>query len=233
MTSLKSQFKYIDRGFGDLLVLIPGWATDYKIFLNLNLNYNYLLPTKLYPFDFTKALLNELKKMHIEKISLFGWSLGGFLAAEFASINYKMINEVILLGICKKFDSSSLKSIKLSLKKNKRAFLYKFYHDCFSKDDSEAFAWFRKNLLKEYIDKIKIEDLISGLNYLMKAEIMPQSLANLHKVRILHGAKDKIVPFKEAIALKSEITHAEFICLEHTGHMLFLDQQFKGRFHNG
>lgn len=231
MTSPRSEFKFIDRGFKNLLVLIPGWATDYRIFSNLNLDYNYLLTTSLHPFDFEKALLDKLDKT--KKISLFGWSLGGFLAAKFASRNLNRIDELILLGICRKFCIASLKDIELKLKKNKKAYLYKFYHECFSDNDIEAFTWFKKNLLKEYIDKIGIKDLLCGLDYFSKARISPQSLMPVSKIRIFHGAKDKIVPLKEAITIKSKIPHAEFICLEPTGHMPFLNPQFRNRFYNG
>jgi len=59
MISLKSEFRFFNRGFKDTLVLIPGWATDYRIFNSLDLSYNYLLTTKLYHFNFNYALLEK------------------------------------------------------------------------------------------------------------------------------------------------------------------------------
>ena len=47
MISRKSEFKLIDRGFKDTILLIPGWAADYRIFDSLDLEFNYLLPMKL------------------------------------------------------------------------------------------------------------------------------------------------------------------------------------------
>lgn len=231
MTSPKSEFKFIDRGFKKLLVLIPGWATDCRIFLNLNLDYNYLLTTSLYPFDFEKALLGKLGK--IKQVSLFGWSLGGFLAAQFASNNFKRIDELILLGIRKKFSAANLKDIELKLKQNKKAYLYGFYHECFSSSDTEAFTWFKKNLLREYINKIELNNLLYGLDYFAKASICPQTLIPVQKIRIFHGAKDEIAPLEEAIMIKNKISHAELVCLESTGHIPFLNPQFRGKFYNG
>ena len=38
------KFKYIDRQKPETAVLVPGWATDYRIFDTLDLDYNYLMP---------------------------------------------------------------------------------------------------------------------------------------------------------------------------------------------
>jgi len=77
-------FKYLDRGSDKTIVLIPGWATDYRIFDSLNVKFNYLLPLDFSPDTFENVILNALEEKGIEKVSLFGWSLGAFLAAEFS-----------------------------------------------------------------------------------------------------------------------------------------------------
>lgn len=231
MTSLKSEFKFIKRGFKNLLVLIPGWATDHRIFSSLNLDYNYLVTTSFCPYDFEKVLLEIIGKT--EKVSLFGWSLGGFLAAKFAANNPEKIDELILLSIRKKFDAAGLKDIEVKLKKNKKAYLYKFYRECFYGNDTEDFMWFKKNLLNDYIEKIELKELLFGLDYFAKAIIHPEALTSLQKIKIYHGAKDRIIPLKEAIKVKLRIPHAEFVCFSDAGHMPFLSPQFRNRFYNG
>ncbi len=138
MNSQISEFSYIYRGFKEAIVLIPGWATDYRIFSNLDLNYNYLLPVRFNPLDFKKKLSKELDKRGINKISMLGWSLGGFLAVEFFSDNPERIDKLILISIRKRYDSKNLEDIAFKLKKNKKAWLYKFYLDCFSKKDKKG-----------------------------------------------------------------------------------------------
>ncbi len=231
MTFPKSEFKFIDRGFKDLLVLIPGWATDSRIFSGLNLDYNYLLTTSLYPFDFKKALFDKIEKT--EKVSLFGWSLGGFLAAEFAQDYPQKINELILLSIREKFEAKGLEDIKLKLNKNKNTYLYKFYRECFYGNGEEAFNWFKENLLNEYLEKIELKELIFGLNYFASTAICPADLMSLAKIKIFHGKEDQIVSLEEAIKIKSKIPHAEFICLEDAGHLPFLSTQFRKWFYHG
>ena len=45
MTSPTSEFEWRARGFGHTLLLVPGWATDPRIFAPLDLEFNYLVAT--------------------------------------------------------------------------------------------------------------------------------------------------------------------------------------------
>jgi pimeloyl-ACP methyl ester carboxylesterase len=215
------------------MVLIPGWASDYRIFKRLDLGYNYLFPLKFKPLTFAEDLLRQLNKSAIEKISLFGWSMGGFLASDFSAKNPERVDELILAGVQKKFRPQLLQDTKLKLKENKRAFLYKLYFNCFSKQDEEALAWFKEHLLMTYIDELKLEDLLCGLDYLSGTQINPASLGQIRRIRIFHGDEDKIVPLEAARQIKVELPYSEFIPLPGIGHILFLNRDFKERFLNG
>jgi len=230
MISRASKFKLFNRGFQKTIILIPGWASDYRIFNTLDLNYNYLLPVEFYPFNFERDLKGILDRESIDKISLFGWSMGGFLASHFASKNTDRVDELILVSVQKKFKPQLLQDIKLKLKQNKRAFLYKLYFNCFSKEDEEGLSWFKGHLLMSYIDELKLEDLLCGLDYLSVTQINPESLAGIKRIRIFHGQDDKIASLDEAHQIKLELSQAEFICLSGLGHNPFLNQQFKKKF---
>ncbi len=233
MISSVSKFKLLNRGFKKTIVLIPGWATDYRIFNALDLNYNYLLPVELYPLNFERDLRELLNREPIDKISLFGWSMGGFLASDFASKNTDRVDELILVSVQKKFNLDLLQDIKLKLKQNKRAFLYKLYFNCFSKEDKEGLSWFKEHLLISYIGELRLENLLCGLDYLSKTQINPESLAGIKRIRIFHGQDDKIVPLDGAHQIKSELSQAEFICLPGTGHVPFFNRKFKEIFLHG
>ncbi len=220
----------MDRGCDKLAFLIPGWASDYRIFNTLDLDYNYLLPIEYNPFDLVRDLSELLNKESIDKISLFGWSMGGFLAADFASKNIDKVDELILLSVQRKFSPELLEDIKLKLQQNKKAFLYKLYLNCFSKEDAEGLNWFKQHLLMRYIEELRLEDLLCGLDYLSRTQINPGSLAAIKKIRIFHGQDDKIASFDEARQIKLELSQAEFICLPETGHALFLNRKFKEKF---
>lgn len=228
---ISASFKLKERGFKDTLVLIPGWAADYRIFGRLNLDYNYLSPIGGPLFDFSARLLESLNKKSIAKVSLFGWSLGGFLGAEFAVKHPAKVNELILLGIRRKHDNPALKEIKARLIKNKKAFLYKFYLECFSDTEKEGLFWFKKNLLKDYINRFRLKDLIGGLDYLSKAGIAPESLAKIEKLRVFHGLEDKIAPVKEVQEMESRLPEADFVYMPGTGHLPFMAKDFALRFY--
>ncbi len=232
MISQEFGFKFVERGFKETLVLIPGWATDYRIFSGQDLDYNYLLPVKFHPFEFEKELSGALEKIPAGKISLFGWSLGGFLASGFALNNPGKVNELILLSVCHRFDPIALKEIKQKIAKNRKAYLYKFYLDCFSDNDTEAFTWFKKYLLKDYLKGMELENLISGLDYFLQASINAESLKKIGKVRIFHGGKDKIAPSGAAEYFRGASGEIKFTDMPETGHIPFLNRDFKKIFKN-
>ena len=233
---MKSQilkFKLIDRGFKGFLVLIPGWATDYRIFSTLDLDYNYLLPLNFDPFNFNSGLISFLKKESINKVSIFGWSLGGFLAQEFAKNNPDIIDELLLVSVRRKYELDTLKETREQILKNKKAFLYKFYLNFFSDKDKEGLSWFKKNLLIDYCRKMDLAELIGGFGYLKQARIRIDSLAGFKKLRIFHGEKDRIAPFKEVREIKNNLPSAVLINIPEAGHAPFLAKDFRDKYYHG
>lgn len=222
------QFKYIDRTRPDTIALLPGWASDYRIFEGLNLKFNYLIPTDFSPFTFEENLLRAIEERSIEKVSLFGWSLGGFVAAEFAGRHTNLTSELILVSIRKKYKKEELSEIKKLLKKSKKGYLYKFYTRCFSSREKMP-QWFRKNLLRTYCEKFSLDSLLAGIGYLKTAEIKSEFLKNVAKITIAHGEHDKIAPYEEAKAISDELPHARFFSVKNAGHMPFLEKGFLGK----
>jgi len=233
MKSLSAGFRFIDRGFRHTLVLLPGWASDGRIFGNLDLDYNYLIPLRTALTTFEKDLANLLRKQSLSKISLLGWSLGGFLACDFARKFPDRVNELILLGIRERFKDSVLKDAEEALRKNRRAYLYRFYLNCFSDADHESLSWFKKNLLTDYLAGMDLKTLVRGLNYLGRCRIEPSLLAGIKKIAIFHGSQDKIAPLGEALNIKSRLPGARFVRMEKLGHIFFLNPKFKENFGRG
>ncbi|MDI6758239.1 MAG: alpha/beta hydrolase [Candidatus Omnitrophota bacterium] len=221
MSLQTSRFKYISKGFKETMVLIPGWATDYRIFSGLDLDYNYLLSVRFNPIDFKERLLRELKERGINKISILGVSLGGFLGVEFFRNNPGRVDKLILISIRKRYDSKDLRDIAFNLKKNKKAWLYKFYLNCFSKKDKKGRSWFKKELLTDYLKTMELPKLLCGLKYLSSVEFKPELLRRFRGLTIIHGRDDLIAPFKEAIEIKTGLPEAKFIALSNSGHIPF------------
>jgi 2-succinyl-6-hydroxy-2,4-cyclohexadiene-1-carboxylate synthase len=225
MISQKSRtFNFIDRGFKDSTVLIPGWAADHRIFDTLKLEFNYLLPLTFSPDTFEEELLKILRENNINKVSLFGWSLGGFLASSFASRHKELVDRLILVSIRKKYKKEGLDEIRAHLHKSKKAFLYKFYSQCFFK--KENMQWFRKSLLKDYCENMNLERLLYTLDYLQSAEIQPEAVKAIKNIKIIHGEHDRVAPIEEAHEIKESLPQAEFVAVENAGHIPFLEGPF-------
>lgn len=223
MISQKSKFEFVTRGFKETLVLIPGWATDQRIFARLELPYNYLLTLEVDPFEFKARLKKELDRRSIAKISLFGYSLGGFLAYEFALEYPQGIDALIFAGIRKKYPADTLDDVTKRLKQDKNAYLREFYTACFSSKEKDSRAWFIKHLLKDYLKNMRLDELLRGLDYLRQVQIDPEKLKAFKKVKIIHGKEDKIAPFIEADNFRKYLSNAEFDFRDGGGHMLFLN----------
>lgn len=236
-----SEFRLLDRGARNTILLIPGWAFDYRIFSSLDLRSNYLLPVEYSPFDFAESLLAAMRKNSLKKISILGWSMGSFLAFDLLSKHQDKVDDAIFVSVRRRYEKEKIENIEASLKKNRRAFLFKFYNDCFSGDERKASDWFRRSLLKSYLNQMDLNLLLNGLDYLLGSEFDPRILsdvssARMHngetKIKIIHGINDRVARLDEALELKNDMPHVEFIVIEETGHLPFLNPNFKRIFND-
>jgi pimeloyl-ACP methyl ester carboxylesterase len=230
---MKPRFKYINRGFDKTLCLIPGWAADFRIFRNLDLDYNYLYALDFSHRNFNQSLSDALWETRAEKISLFGWSLGSFLANDFAVKNLDKIDKIFFISMRSQYPVAELDTAREKLKANKKAFLYKSYLAGFGSQDDLARAWFKKNLLRDFCAEFSLSALLSGLDYLESAFIGPLDLAKLGEFKAFHGSEDPTAPLAEVRELLSPQPEAKLIVIEGVGHMPFLYPGFKEVFRNG
>jgi pimeloyl-ACP methyl ester carboxylesterase len=152
--------------------------------------------------------------------------MGAFLAVDFISQYPDKVDEVILVSVRKKYEKKNIERIKSYLKKSKNGYLYKFFKSCFCQKEQETLSWFKKNFLSGYLNQMSLPLLLEGLDYLLSAQIDPQKLNRL-KIKFVHGSKDKIAPLREALQIKDNLSQAEFISLKNTGHLPFLNPNFK------
>jgi pimeloyl-ACP methyl ester carboxylesterase len=207
------------------MVLAPGWASDYKVFQGLDLDYNYIIPEEFSPWDIVERLGLFLKSSGIERVSLFGWSMGGFALAEFAAKYPGSVESLMLAGIRVKYDVPGLSEIKEQLKRSKAGYLYKFYAQSFQNKD--AFSSFKKGLMKEYIKDLDLDELLNTLEYLERAAIDPRSLGDIEKIKIIHGREDRIAPVDEAMRIKEGLPNAELVIIDGAGHMVFSESDLR------
>lgn len=208
------------------MVLVPGWASDYRIFDSLDLNFNYLIPFFCSPFDFERKLLKVIRDNKISRLSFFGWSLGGLLAANFSAKFPQIVDKLILVGIRNKYPAIQLAEIRNFLKRSKKGYLSRFYSQCFS--NQKTSLKFRKGLMKDYLKDLDLSFLLEGLNYLEQTEIDVSGLRVLNQVVIIQGENDKIVPLAEVKDIKDNLPQAEFILVKGAGHAVFLEKDVAG-----
>ena len=216
-------FAYIDKGKEKDLLLVPGWATDYRVFTHIDVEYNYLIAAKPMLYDFKENLLMALKENNIKKVSLFGWSLGGYQVSEFACEYPEFVDKLILVGIRDRYDPEQINQIKDYLKKNKRAYLYKFYASCFYNKDK--LSWFKKSLFKQYCELFELDWLLTTLDYLAGATINRDKLKDLTLVNFVHGEYDRIAPIEEASLVQRKLTRSSFFTIKDAGHVPFLEHE--------
>ncbi|MDP3730593.1 MAG: alpha/beta fold hydrolase [Candidatus Omnitrophota bacterium] len=221
-----SEFKLFDRGAEKTVLLIPGWAADYRMFNSLDLDANYLMPVRFSPFDFEKSFIRAAAKYSIDRISVIGWSMGGFIGADLLSKYKDMITDITFISVRKRYPEEEIKSVRSYLKKNRTAFLYRFYNDCFSADEREELSAFKTGLMRGYLKEMSMDTLLEGLQYLSTSRIEPQSLAGV-KAKFIHGEEDKIAPIKEVLELKDELPDMRLIAVKGAGHIPFLNKNFK------
>jgi pimeloyl-ACP methyl ester carboxylesterase len=221
-----TEFKLVKRGFDKTLVLIPGWATDYRIFEPLEIEFNYLLPVKFFTEDFSQSLLNALDQNNLTKVSLLGWSMGAFLASEFLCKYPQKVSRVFMVSAKEKYQKNNLEKIEAYLRKSQSGYLYKFYQECFCKEERDVFSWFKRNLLKKYLSDFSLDWLVCSLSYLSSAELSLKELIKADAT-FIQGQNDRIVPPEDFLSIKKAVAGGKFICLQETGHMPFLRPDFK------
>jgi len=219
------RFEIVDRGFGKYLVLVPGWATDCCIFSGLELEYNYIVADAGLLDDFSEALADFLEEKKIAQASLLGWSLGGFLAADFALNNQARTDKVFLFDIALRVDTELMGTIARKVEDNCRAFLRRFYADCFSPSDKEGREFFKAELMPDYLKQDK-HDLLDGLGYLAQARLSVEELQAIKNIRVFHGEHDKIFALKDILPVKEKLSADQFVVLDALGHLPFLNPRF-------
>lgn len=216
-------FEYMDRGHARTLVLVPGWGFDVRIFKSLDLNFNYLLVHRIDTERFNADLIRELGHTGIKKVSLFGWSMGGFLSLNFLKEYKGVVREVFLISMRKKFPREQIDSQRAMLIEDQRLYLTRFYRNCFM-GHKHAFEWFKEHLLSSYMEIFDLASLLKGLDYLAEQEL-DTVLLNEYPVWLIHGKRDRIAPCSEI----REFALPRLLFFEKGGHLPFLESDFKER----
>jgi pimeloyl-ACP methyl ester carboxylesterase len=159
-------------------------------------------------------------------VTVVGWSLGGFLAAEFAREYPDRVRRVVLVGIRRKYPEGDVEAVLRSLSADPGTCLSGFYAQCFYPSQMPAYRRFRGGLQAAYLREMDGGALREGLSYLVGARLSGETLPSC-PVAIVHGEKDAVAPLAEAEGVAREGGNTTFHPLPGAAHAAFLADGFR------
>ena len=229
------------------MVLLPGWATDGRIFEGVLPGVAAVTTGPLRPEGFSRRLAAFLDRTARGSVTVVGWSLGGFLAAEFAREHPDRVRRVVLVGIRRRYPAADLSAVRASLLRDREACLSSFYAQCFLPAQTTAmegpvsrqagmprvllprtpaYRRFRGGLQAAYLREMDGGALREGLSYLAGARLSAGTLPAC-PVAIVHGEMDVVAPLAEAEGVARESGYATFHRLPGAAHAAFLADGFR------
>jgi len=214
------------------MVLLPGWATDGRIFEGVLPGVAAVTTGPLLPDRFPARLASFLDRAARGPVTVVGWSLGGFLAAEFAREYPDRVRRIVLVGIRREYPEEDVEAVRRSLSADPGGCLSGFYAQCFYPSQIPAYRRFRGGLQAAYLREMDGGALREGLSYLAGARLSGETLPAC-PVAIVHGEKDVVAPFAEAERLAREGGNATFHPLPGASHAAFLAEGFRALIADG
>ncbi len=226
MMSNTKEFFVIGGGGGPSTVLLPGWATDGRIFDGALPGVTAVTTGPLRPDRFTTRLAKFLDRAARGPVTIVGWSLGGFLAAEFAREYPDRVRRVVLVGIRREYPEGDVEAVLRSLSADPGSCLSGFYAQCYYPSQMPAYRRFRGGLQATYLREMDGGALREGLSYLASARLSGGTLPAC-PVAIVHGERDVVAPIAEAEGIAREGGNATFHPLPGAAHAAFLADGFR------
>ena len=202
--------------FQNTVILLPGWATDSRVFRTEGIKENILTLDCADPFAIEQTLLALLEKHALSRVTLVGYSMGGFAAAAFAKAHPERVASLVLCGIRRRYLPKQIAFVKKQIVADKDAYLRAFYSQAFA--DAAARAEFDATLRDDYLRLFSCDDLDRGLDYLAQAAIECDALKDIPTTSV-HGRLDTIAPLAEAEAIAAE-SGARICVYDDVGHMV-------------
>lgn len=232
MRSVMEEFFVVGGGGDPSVVLLPGWATDGRIFDGVFPGVTAVTTGALRPEGFPRRLAAFLDRAARGPVTVVGWSLGGFLAAEFAREFPDRVRRLVLAGIRREYPEEDVARMLRSLSEHPGACLSSFYAQCFFPSQLPAYRRFRSALQPAYLGEMDSGVLREGLRYLSTARLSGDAFPPC-PVAIVHGEDDAVAPLAEAGGVARSIRHAAFHPVPGASHAVFLSGGFRARVADG
>ena len=216
-------WRYHARGGRRTIVLLPGWATDARIFAELGGDYNLIAPRGMLT-SAPDGLADFLAGLDAAPVVLLGWSLGGYAAADFACRYPDLTARVILVGIRPRYPVEQIDTMRQAIARDRASCLTSFYRQCFFPGQRSEYRLFQTTLEPAYVAAWGADELLAGLDYLAEASLTPASMPP-RPTELVHGAGDVIAPLSEARRL-GEAAGVPVHVVADAAHAVFLSAPF-------
>lgn len=235
------KINYVQKGEGELIVLLHGWGSNIKLFANLvdllSVKYTVVAmdmpgfgeseepPSAWCVDDYAQFVIDFLKDYNTDKVMLLGHSFGGRVIIKLNSRKDLPfdITKVILV------DSAGILPPK-SNKKSFRTYYYKIGKAVLSnglvqKIAPDALENFRKKMGSA--DYAAASPLMRQVLVKTVNEDLEPLLPNIKCPALLvWGVNDTATPLSDGEKMEKLIPDAGLVKLENAGHYSFLEQQF-------
>lgn len=200
-----------DNGYDKNLVYFPGWATDISFLRREKLPFNLIYPDSLITVEHLQTLNNLLTA----PTYILGWSLGGYLALQFADLYPDKVSALVIASIRLEYPREIITPMRRAELSEMRAVQKKFYRQAFFPSMLSEYRAFKQHE-DEVAETMYHALLLTGLDYLENnspGDNPPVATT------YLHGGKDVIAPVAEGIAW-AEKNNVEYIVIPDAPHML-------------
>lgn len=240
-----ASIRYTDQGKGKIVVLLHGYLESLEVYSNFSRELSKVarvitldLPghgesdlvhgeCSMETMASTIAeLVNHLK---LEKINLWGHSMGGYAALAFAERHPKKLEGLCLIHSTPNPDTQEKRvnrkrEIELIKQGRKESICRTSIPNTFAKQNRETFAHEVERIIA-IACKTKDEGVVAALNSMMSRPDQNDMLRTLEVNKsCIIGKKDDFIPFKKALQTAKETGLKPYI-LEDSGHMGFIEEQ--------
>ena len=232
------KLRYLEAGTGPAVILLHGlggdssnWAANigplsrkYRVIVPDQIGFgksdkpliNYRVATYV---DFLKGLMTELK---VDRASLVGNSLGGWIATAFALANPQMVDRLVLVdaagfALPKDSDPAVLSALNPATRDHIKQLLpLVFYNTQLFASDAAVDAFFARKMTSgdSYTTQRIIESVIRG------DDVLDTKLGGVKQpTLIVWGREDKLTPLAMGERFKKEIPGSDLVVFEKCGHV--------------
>jgi pimeloyl-ACP methyl ester carboxylesterase len=210
------------------LVFLPGTLCDQRLWQFQQSRFPLSTVVNLRTQSTVEEMLHSIADVPFPSFILIGFSLGGYIAQEFALKNPQRVTQLVLIGSSAKGYPESEKELFLKSRPLIEAGLFKGITDRRLKEFLHPKSYVHPEL-RALIHSMAGPDAakvyLRQVDATLNRPDLSEKLKSLHcPLTAIGGMQDQIVSFEEILALKNYVPNANIEILEECGHFVPLEK---------